>query len=93
MNDYPFTENLIKDNVFLREFKEDTNESELVWHQDQEERILTVVKSNNWKLQMDNELPITLQEGQKYSIPAYFYHRVIKGEGDLVIVVEKKVKN
>jgi len=52
MNDYPFTEKLIKDNVFLREFKEDTNESELVWHQDQEERILTVVKSNNWKLQM-----------------------------------------
>jgi len=29
MNDYPFTEKFIKDNMFLREFKEDTNESNL----------------------------------------------------------------
>jgi hypothetical protein len=38
---------------------------------------------------MDNEFPITLKEGKTYKIPAYLYHRVIKGKGDLVVAIQK----
>lgn len=38
---------------------------------------------------MDNELPVLLEEGTIYNIPAYEFHRVIKGKGILKILVEK----
>lgn len=90
MSDFPFTEQKIRKNVFLREFKETVDSGELVWHQDQEDRIVKVIKSNGWRLQMDNELPVTLQEGNKYYISAYEFHRIIKGSGALVIEITKK---
>jgi len=74
----------------LREFAKDTNSEELIWHQDREDRVITVVEANGWKLQMDNQLPVLLENGSTYSIPAYDYHRVIKGHGRLLIKVEKK---
>ena len=90
MFDFPFTEKRIGEKLFLREFKENVDSEELVWHQDQEDRIVKVIQSNGWKLQMDNEFPITLKEGKTYKIPAYLYHRVIKGKGDLVIAIKKQ---
>jgi O-methyltransferase involved in polyketide biosynthesis len=70
--------------------KETVDSGELVWHQDQEDRIVKVIKSNGWRLQMDNELPVTLQEGKKYYISAYEFHRIIKGSGDLIVEITKK---
>ena len=86
----PFKETKTKEGLFLREFNKDTDSEELVWHRDREDRIVTVVEGNNWKLQMDNELPKLLKEGKKYFIPAREYHRVIKGDGPLKVLVEKK---
>ena len=48
------------------------------------------IESSGWKLQMDNELPVLLDEGTTYNIPAYEFHRVIKGSGTLKVLVEKK---
>ena len=90
MSDFPFEENRLFKNLFLREFKEGVDDEELIWHQDREDRIVTVLESNNWKLQLDDELPIAMEEGKCYNIPAYVYHRVIKGSGNLKIIVEKK---
>ena len=90
MSDFPFQEKRLFKNLFLREFKESVDSDELIWHQDREDRVITILESNNWKLQMDNELPITMEQGQCYNIPAYVFHRVIKGNGSLKIVVEKK---
>jgi hypothetical protein len=89
MSDFPFSEQEITKDVVLREFKENVNPEELIWHQDREDRKVKVIKSNNWKLQMDNELPVTLEVGKTYYIPAYEYHRVIKGTGDLVVEIAK----
>lgn len=89
MQDFPFEEKQLIENVFLREFKESVDPEELVWHQDRENRIISVLESNNWKLQMDNNLPIILENGRLYSIPAMTFHRIIKGNGDLRIIVEK----
>ena len=88
--DFPFLEEKVGNRLFLREFRENVDSDELIWHQDREDRIVTVVEANWWKLQMDNELPVLLKEGSVYNIPAYVYHRVIKGFGRLLVQVEKK---
>ena len=91
--DFPFSEKKVGGKLFLREFKEDVNSQELIWHQDKEDRRIKVVESNGWKLQMDNELPVLLEEGTIYNIPAYEFHRVIKGKGILKVLVEKNENN
>ena len=88
--EFPFYEKEIGDKIFVRQFNEDVNPSELVWHQDREDRVVKVVNPGGWKLQIDNELPLLLEQGHSYTIPAYVFHRVIKGHGKLVIEVEKK---
>lgn len=86
---FPFIESEVKHNVVIREFKQDVPKEELVWHQDREDRHVKVIESDNWLLQMDNKLPIVLREGRTYRIPAYVYHRVIKGNGKLIIEITK----
>jgi hypothetical protein len=87
--DFPFEEKLIRGTTFLREFKENVDSSELIWHLDREDRIVVPIKSDGWKLQLDNELPKMLEEGKRYFIPKMTYHRVIKGKGDLRIKLTK----
>jgi len=86
---FPFKEKLIGGKTFLREFKENVDDSELIWHLDREDRVVIPLKSSGWKLQMDNELPKPLVEGREYFIPKMTYHRVIKGTGDLEIKLIK----
>ena len=93
MSKFPFTERHIKGNSFLREFRSSVDSEELVWHQDREDRVVKVVESGGWMLQMDNNLPVLLEEGESYNIPSLSFHRVIKGSGDLKIIVEKKNHN
>lgn len=85
----PFTETR-KGNRLIREFKEDTDSEELVWHRDRENRDVKVLKSNGWKIQLDNQLPIYLEEGKTYFIEKFLFHRVIKGKGELVVEIIKK---
>ena len=85
---FPFTETK-KGKVLIREFSQDVDKMELIWHRDREDRTITILESKGWKLQMDNTLPVVLEEGKSYSIPKNTYHRVIKGEGRLIIELEK----
>ena len=87
--DFPFLERSLGGKLFLREFRENVNPEELIWHQDREDRVIKVIESNGWKLQLDNQLPVLLEKNSTYNIPAYVYHRVIKGSGRLLIEVEK----
>ena len=84
----PFKEVNIKENTFIREFKQDTDSGEYVWHRDREDRIVESIGETDWMIQIDNELPKSLNE--KVFIPMGVYHRVIKGTGDLKI---KLIKN
>ena len=52
----------------LREFKQDVDDSELVWHRDRSDREITVLSGYNWKLQMDDNLPEELKHGRIYHI-------------------------
>ena len=84
----PYKEIQISENKKLRFFRANViNESELEWHRDRNNRLVEVLEANGWKFQYDNELPIPLQEGDKLFIPKEHFHRVIKGNGDLVVEI------
>lgn len=79
----------IKDGIKTRVFDKNIDDHELQWHRDERDRIVEVVKGSGWKFQMDNKLPITLKEGDRFTIPSEIYHRVIRGSGDLVIKIKE----
>ena len=87
--DFPFTEQQLDTKLFLREFSADVDEMELVWHEDREDRIVSVVEGNGWKFQFDEEFPIEMEDGIDITIPKGVIHRVIKGKGPLKIKVFK----
>ena len=87
--DFPFTEQQLDTKLFLREFSADVDEMELIWHEDREDRIVSVVEGNGWKFQFDEELPIGMEDGIDITIPKGVIHRVIKGKGPLKIKVFK----
>jgi hypothetical protein len=83
----PFQETKIGENTFIREFKNDTDSWELVWHRDREDRIIESIGETDWMIQIDNELPKQIR-GEVF-IPMGIYHRLIKGTGDLKIKLQK----
>ena len=82
----PFEEKQLSDNIFIRIFKQETDSDELCWHRDHEDRIIESLSETDWKIQIDNEIPKIIT---KNIIPKNFYHRVIKGTGDLEIKLTK----
>ena len=83
----PFKENKIKENVFIREFSQQTDSGEFMWHRDHEDRIIKSIGETDWLVQIDNELPKSINE--EVFIPMGIYHRLIKGSGDLKIELKK----
>ena len=84
----PFEEVIVSDNIFIREFKQETDSGEYFWHRDKENRIIESIGETDWQIQLDDELPKIIK-GEVF-IPMGVYHRVIKGTGDLKI---KLIKN
>ena len=82
-----YSDKQLSHNKKRRVFNESVNSEELKWHKDEYDRTVLVESSDGWKLQMDEELPQDLKVGQKYVINKETYHRVIKGSGDLKIVI------
>jgi hypothetical protein len=84
---FPFKETKLGNNVFIREFSNDTDSGEFMWHRDREDRIIESIGKTDWLIQIDNELPKEINE--KVFIPMGVYHRLIKGTGDLKIKLQK----
>ena len=74
-------------NKNIRVFSKYVNEEDLIWHRDHNDRQIMVIEGNAWKLQKDNEKPVTMEHGVVYEIKAMEYHRIIKGYGNLVIKI------
>ena len=83
----PFKETKISNNTFIREFNQYTDSGEFMWHRDYEDRIIESIDTTDWLIQIDDELPKKI-EGEVF-IPMGVYHRVIKGNGDLKIRLQK----
>lgn len=88
MTKFPFRE-IWSNGIITRTFSDDVDEDELIWHMDKRDRYVRVKESKGWKFQYDNELPIDLEVGKTYFIEAMRYHRVIKGNGNLVIEIRE----
>jgi len=77
----------------IRTFSKDVNPLDLIWHQDEYDRIVEVISGEGWKFQRDNELPLALTEKKRIFIPKHQIHRVIKGNTDLVIKITELKKS
>jgi hypothetical protein len=84
----PFNQEILN-NKLHRTFLSDVDSDELAWHQDLRDRKVKIIEANNWQFQMDDELPITLKDNQEVFIPKLSWHRVIKGNGNLVVEIEE----
>ena len=85
----PYSEKLLTENILLREFSKNLNQSNLAWHRDNEDRKIIVIEGNGWKFQKDNCLPEKIFPGDLVEIKAGEYHRLIKGTSDLIVKIIK----
>lgn len=63
----------------IREFDPRREDSEYVWHRDEEDREIEILEGEGWQFQVDNCLPWLLTEGMVFDIRKEEYHRLIKG--------------
>lgn len=93
MEKKPFKENR-NGNVINRVFDANVNESELTWHRDHEDRLVTILNENDWMIQFDNDLPKKLKINESIIIPKNTFHRVIKGKSQLKLkIVEGNIND
>ena len=83
----PYVNVYNSDGSFIRTFDESVDESQLVWHRDEKDRKISVISDTGWQIQFDDEMPISINRVTE--IPKMVYHRLIKGDGALVIEIEE----
>jgi hypothetical protein len=83
----PYINLEITEKYIIREFNDKTNIIEFMWHRDNEDRLVEALHDTDWQLQIDNELPTSIDK--PIFIPRHQYHRVIKGNGKLRVKINK----
>lgn len=77
----------LEPDTVLRTFGEDIDPIELKWHRDDEGRTVVAVDNSDWKIQLENKLPMDI------TTPIFIergeWHRLIKGTGKLVVKIIK----
>jgi len=86
----PYTDIEITNTYIIREFNENVDPIEMLWHMDNESRTIEILEDTNWQIQLDNHLPTSLKE--RIFIPKHMYHRLIKGDGTLKLKIHKHEK-
>jgi hypothetical protein len=86
--DYPFQQENI-DGKIRRTFSPDVDSDELKWHQDLNDRKITVIEDGGWSFQMEDDLPNKLSSAEQFYIPKFVWHRVIKGERTLIVEIQE----
>ena len=83
----PYIDIEVTDKYIIREFNENIDPIELMWHRDDENRTLQIIGETDWKIQLDNQLPTSMN--QPIFIERHTWHRVIKGTGTLKLKIHK----
>lgn len=84
----PFEDKYTKDNIIIREFNSSLDDNEFVWHRDDYNRDVEILKCDEgWMFQYDNELPFKLIVGDFIKINKGEWHRLHKGSGSLLIKI------
>ena len=84
----PYTEE-VNDGKILRTFSPNVESDELKWHQDLKDRKVTILEGGGWKFQIEDNLPVKLENANQLFIPKFVWHRVIKGDKNLVVEIEE----
>ena len=83
----PYIDLEVTDKYIIREFDEDIDPIELLWHRDDEDRLIEILEGTNWYVQLDNQLPTFINK--PIFIRKHEWHRTIKGTGKLRIKIYK----
>ena len=81
----PYTDLEVTDKYIIREFTENIDPIELMWHRDDEDRTIEILGETNWQIQLDDSLPTSLNK--RIFIPRHMWHRTIKGTGPLKVKI------
>ena len=88
----PYSDVRINKATLLREFNSRVDDIEYTWHRDEDDRIIEVFSGAGWQLQLDNQLPVLLESGCKYHVPAGVWHRLHKGFDNLTVLISEGKK-
>ena len=84
----PYFEYVINKNTVIRVFEcSDDLGTEELWHRDLEDRIVEIIGETDWLVQLDNQLPTSINS--PIFIPKHEFHRTIKGTGNLKLKIHK----
>ena len=86
----PYTDIIEADGTTSRLFSASTKPEALKWHMDDEDRIITVLSKTNWQFQFEDQLPVPLNK--PIFIKRHQWHRLIKGDGPLMISIYKHAR-
>lgn len=82
-----YKETEIATNLYKRHFPSFTHANQLKWHMDDEDRLITSPIVTDWKIQLEDQLPVSLNN--PIFIKKHQWHRLIKGTGYLNIKITK----
>ena len=88
----PYTERILNESISLRKFSKNVSQNHLVWHRDKENRTIVVLEGLGWEFQRDNHLPESISAGDRIEVSAGEYHRLIKGNTNLIVTIIKEGK-
>lgn len=86
----PYRDIEVGENYVIREFDQNIDPIELLWHRDNEDRMIEVLEcGEGWGFQFDDGLPFDLEPNTSIFILRHDWHRVIKGTDRLLIKISK----
>ena len=83
----PYIDLEVTDKYIIREFNEDIDPIELLWHRDDEDRLIEIIENTDWQIQLEDQLPTSMNK--PIFIRKHEWHRTIKGTGKLRIKIHK----
>ena len=58
----PYTNLETTNEYIIREFDENIDPIELMWHRDLENRLVESINPTDWKIQLENQLPVSMNK-------------------------------
>ena len=77
----------IEEGSIIRTFSEEIDPIDLQWHRDGEDREIVSIEESDWMIQLENQLPISLNS--PVFIKRGEWHRLIKGNNELIVKIVK----
>ena len=71
-------------------FNQNIEYNKFIWHRDEKDRDINIIYADSkWLFQFDDQLPFSLETGNKLTIKSNEYHRLIKGNGSLILLIKE----